>query len=273
MKALSTGSVHRILPRADGNEIVGGMVFSPDGEWAALVGFDQLRVAHHSGGQSVLVDEIPPHGRGRFTPFFDYSTGHLGVYKTGEIRTYAVPGFAEIARQVVDPPPRWVFGTEGGVFLHTHQGDSCRIERWQVNSPAEVVANLPPHGDTYFDSRGRWVAYVLGDEGSEVYLKSLVDPTIPVRHLHTHNEPISSIVLHPELEWIAVGATASDTITMWALEGSTSAPIKTFDTPSSPFSIPPTTAEIASSRRIRWTVVQPCLSGISGSPMAPHRWS
>jgi WD40 repeat protein len=68
---------------------------------------------------------------------------------------------------------------------------------------------------------------VLGDGGSEVYLKSLVDPTIPARHLHTHDEEISGIVLHPELEWIAVGDEASNTITLWALDGETGAPIKT----------------------------------------------
>jgi len=232
LKALSTGSVHRVLPRFDGSEIIAGMVYSPDGERAAIVGYDQLRVVHHSGGQSVLVDEIPPHGQGHFTPFFDHSTGHLGVYKAGEIRVYEVPGFTEIAHQQVDPAPRWVFGREGGVFLHTHRGDSCRFERWRFNSPTEVVAKLPSHSSFLIDSTGRWVAYVPVDEGSVVYLKSLVDPTIPVRRLHSHNEPISSFFFHPEFEWIAVvGDEPSNTITLWELDGGTDGPIKTLDNP------------------------------------------
>jgi serine/threonine protein kinase/WD40 repeat protein len=231
LRALSTGSVSRILPRADGKEVIFGAVFSPDGEWAALSAKDQLRVVGRSGGQSVLVDTIPPHGQGGFAPFFDHSTGRLGAFKAGGFRTYEVPGFTEIARHRVESELWDAIPCDRGTLLLSALGTEAQIQVWSPESGAQLIGTFPDPRFIATDPTGTWMAYVPSNADHQVYLKSLTQPCLSDRLLHTHDKSVSGLAIHPELEWLAVRDEASGTITVWALEGPASGPIKTFDDP------------------------------------------
>ena len=234
LRALSNGPIARVLRLGGELGIAHDAVFSPDGEWVALRGIEQLNVYHQKGGVPAFTDVFPTMGDATIWPFFDPSSTNLGAYKVGEIRTYSVPGFAEIARHEVERRPQYPFQTDRGVFVVSTNQNEGRIERWLPGSPPELVATTPPLGWPFIwtaiiDGAGEWAAYVPQGQSRHVYLKSLTEPAHEARLVHVHDEPISNILLHPKLEWIAVRGTGSPAITVWTLEGELKTPLRTFD--------------------------------------------
>ncbi len=235
LEALMRGPIARFLCLAPGPGVVHGMAFSPDGEWAAFGGWEKLRICRRSGGPALVADTFPARKWAAVWPFFDDSGDRLGAFQYGEIRTYGVPGFAENSRSRLDPPSWWApVQTDRGVLVSSRVGDNERIELWHFDSPSENLKVIPPFLAGDFDAAGEWFFFVPVREDRKVYRQSLVNPELPARLVLTHGEPVSDVLLHPGLGWIALRGRESDRITVWSLQGDMETPLRSFEGPKLP---------------------------------------
>ncbi len=229
LSTMSKGPIARFIQPGASEVVFNRTAFSPDGEWVALSGYEEVSVYGRSGGRAVFSDVFPTTGLSTVRPFFDISSHFLGASKAGEIRTYEVPGFAEIARARIDGPQRTVIPTDAGVYLVNWAGDSRQIERWRFGTAAEPVLELPPLIALDVVPSGAWVAFVSRANASLVYLQSLIEPGLPARLIHSSDGPIDDILLDPALEWVAVRDGESDAIALWSLDGDPVQPLRVFD--------------------------------------------
>ncbi len=229
LTTMSKGPIARFIQPGASEVVFNRTAFSPDGEWVALSGYEEVSVYGRSGGRAVFTDVFPTTGLSTVRPFFDISSHFLGASKAGEIRTYEVPGFAEIERTRIDGPQRTVIPTDAGVYLVTWAEDSSRIERWRFGATAEPVLDLPPLIAMDVVPSGKWVAFVSRDNTSQISLQSLIEPGLPARRIHSSDRPIDDIVLDPALEWVAVRGGESDQIALWSLDGDPVQPSRVFD--------------------------------------------
>jgi len=231
LRALANGPIARVLPL----EVTGrAATFSPDGEWLAFEGFEKFLVYRRSGGPAVFKDAFQPRGRERVWPFFDETSRRLQVVGMGEVRSYAVPGFEEISRDRLpyassDQELVEVAPTDRGTLLALFGGDAPEFKLLRSGSPPEHVLNAERILFFNFESAGEWVAYFSRGQMRDVYLQSLVDATLPPRHVHTHDESIADFSLHPDLEFIAIRGRESGEISLWPLDPEATEPIRSFD--------------------------------------------
>ena len=179
LRALSKCPTARVLRLGGELGMAHDAVFSPDGEWIAFRGVEKLNVYHRSGGPPTFTDTFPKKGRGTIWPFFDPPSRNLGAYRAGEIRTFTIPDFAEMARHKVSPRPKsplYPFQSDRGLFFVSTREDEGRIDLWPPGSPLELVTTTPPLGWPFLQTArigaaGEWAAYVPQDENRHVYLK------------------------------------------------------------------------------------------------------
>jgi DNA-binding winged helix-turn-helix (wHTH) protein/WD40 repeat protein len=230
LKAMASGPIARLLPMRPELGVVHSAVFNRDGEWVALEGYEKLKVYRRSGGPPVMVDAFPSNGWASIWPFFDPSGRRLCAQQMGEIRTYAIPDFSEVARHRIDPFPfATVPSDRGGVMFLSDVGETQTVELWRFDSTRELVAKPRPLAAAAIDAAGEWLAIVSKEEDRNVYLKSLVKPALPTRLCRSHDEPVSDLLLHPKAEWIALRGRDSDRITVWPLDGEPTGPLRSFD--------------------------------------------
>jgi len=236
LRALANGPVARAIQAGSDTEtgVVHQTVFSPDGEWVALRGYDRFAVFHRSGGSASFVDTFPTFSQATIWPFFEPSENRMGAHKVGELRIYEMPGFTEIERHQLERAPRFPFPTDRGTFLVSSNGTDGAIELVRPGSPPELVVTIAGLSRQALqildiDAAGRWAWYTTTEEPRTIYLQSLEDPSIPPRRIRVHDEAIRRLVVHPGMEWFAVQGRESDTISLWSFSDDSHVALRTFE--------------------------------------------
>ena len=160
--------------------------------------------------------------------------------------------------------------TRPGDIVISRAGNDDTIELWRFDSPRELLAIIPPTLAGDADAAGEWFFFVPAEEERKVYRQSLMDPALPPDLVHSHSEPVSDLLLHPELEWIVVRGRESNRITVWPLQDqpqNRSVLLTGAISHASP-SIP---RDNGLSPRGNWTIPRPRSSSISAGWPAPNR--
>ena len=229
LEALAKGPMARYLQLPPGSGVVHRAVFSPGGEWLALPGWEKLKICQRTGGPAVHVDDFPTSGWSAIWPFFDDSGSRLCAYQDGEIRTYTFPELSAIAQNRFGQTSWAPVQTDRGLMVTSlvDEGEEARL--WRFDAPSEVLATVPAFTAADFDAGGEWVFYAPANEDRSLYKRSMVDSSLLPRLVHRHEEPISELLLDPQLKWVAIRGRDTDRITVWSLDGQGTEPLRSFD--------------------------------------------
>ncbi len=243
-RALSRGPVARLL---DPEEAVHSVSFSPDGEWAALEGYDKLNVQHRSGGPAAVVDVFPTSGLNEVYPYFDAAGRRLSAWKAygernvQEVRTYSyrlppsgagetVPELVEVSRTEEEIGEytgwRW-YRTPKGLYEMIELDDGqTDVRLWPFSDQPSTLGRIEACDGVDFEPGGDRLAC---RRGQQVFLYSLEHLETPPRKVCTLERSIRRVRLHPALEWIAVQEQDTQTVTGWPLSDDASEPLWSFE--------------------------------------------
>ena len=219
LQALAAGPPATVLKlgSADLEDRAHEVVFTPNGEWAVLVGYRALQVLSRDGRTRLSLDPFPA-GRNWVAATFDPSGEHLYGAQGEELRVWSVPDFQLLDRQTLPGGKTWLLrATSTALFALTVQGREQVITAHSIGAQPRLVRRneIPSSRWKDIDRSGRWLAFSLGNE---LFVRSLADWDRPPRRFGTHREPLEAVVFHPAGDRIAVEA-VSGNLSIWGTQG------------------------------------------------------
>ena len=229
MEALAGGPPARVLPMGFGEDGVHDVVFSRDGAWAALRGYEGIQVVGRDGTnyralESFAAQSFPG-------AVFDPMGRSLYGFSDHELRRWKVPGFELAAVCLLPEGSNEVVATRHGTFVLTSadaDGSVVLSAYHEMDNKLEFIGRLETRVECGIDPDGKWLAYVW--DGS-LLVRSLEAWDRPPRRVASLERVVNAVRFIGER--IAV-VTGSGEIQIWPLAGA-EAPLGVVPTGTSDF--------------------------------------
>ena len=219
LEALAAGPPATLLrtgPPADEGDYSHNVVFSPDGAWAALEGFESIRVVNRNGSVNRSLEPMPQSGAFALNSTFGAEGGHL-FGSLAELRVWSVPEFQLLGSRSL--PGAWSYpvATNGGLFVMSYpdddDGDEVVVSAHTTNGDLRLVGRAEETWPNHIDREGKWFAFA---RDNDALVRSLHEWDLPPRRIGSHDGPVCGVSfagdrLAAELE--------SGEIWIWPIEG------------------------------------------------------
>ncbi len=217
LEALAAGPPATLLltgPPADEGDYSHNVVFSPDGAWAALDGFESIRVVNRDGSVNRNLVPMPKSGGFALNSTFGVEGGHL-FGCLAELRVWSVPEFQLLGSRPL--PGAWSYpvATDGGLFVMSYPDDldEVAVSTYTTNGESRLVGRAEETWPNDIDREGKWFAFA---RDNDVFVRSLQAWDLPPQLIGSHDGPVCSVSfagdrLAAELE--------SGEIWIWPVEG------------------------------------------------------
>ncbi len=214
--------------------------FSPDGEWLAFGGWNDVEVFNRDGrrrlrlGAESVVRETP--FAVDFGPAGDVVAGNRG----GEVRVWSLPDGLELRRGSFELGSSWLFRIDGGFVTATivgpdevyrlwpfGSGESRRIGSMVEGGPGDVSSGLlvyagsGPETEFTFASRNR----LAQNQRARIYRQSLEDWSAPPELIAEHTAGVNEVALSPDGRRFAASDDSGE-IRIWSTKVQTDRPIR-----------------------------------------------
>jgi WD40 repeat protein len=204
LEALAAGPPATVLPvgpPVDEGDYAHDITFSPDGNWAALVGYDAIRVVSSDGAVNRSLEPLPDKEAFAILGTFDCQDGRLlGWRWSGEMRIWSVPGLQLLTRRTLRETANLPVLVRGDLYVvEPLEGDEgIVVERHTAQGDIRVVGRMHsvesgPVGENFLyaiDRHGQWLAFA---SGGEVFVRSLQDWSFPPHRIGSHKAPVVNV--------------------------------------------------------------------------------
>jgi len=216
LEALAVGPPATLLPvgpPVDEGDFAHNVVFSADGSWAALEGFDSIRVVSGDGSVNRSLEPLPPSENFALNSTFDPDGKYLFGCR-GDLRIWSIPEFRLLGSRPLFADFGFPVATRGGLYVMTYpyEGEVV-VNAHTAAGDSTLVGRTEGNWWTHIDREGRWFANF---RDNAVFVRSLQAWDVPPRRIASHDSPVHSVRfagdrLAAELE--------SGEIWIWPVEG------------------------------------------------------
>ncbi|MEJ2084597.1 MAG: hypothetical protein P8Y44_02830 [Acidobacteriota bacterium] len=222
LRALAAGPPGKVLETDAGEEDVAHeVVFSQDGNWAALRGYNRIQVVSRDGSYHHLLEPFPG-APSRVVPQFSPSGQILYGAKLAKIRAWSIPEFQLIQEQNLTAGRAWYLrATPTKVFAISELGDEQIVSATSPEGqPREIGRFVGGRYLADIDRTGLWLAY---PKGNSLLVRSLENWVESPRVVGTFGEPISGLRFHPREDRL-LAWTDSGEVRIWSIPATATEP-------------------------------------------------